>query len=479
MIEQESSARVYNPSPTLIKMHNDDRVVRGIIGPVGGGKSVGCTMELLSRSMRQRAWTDGVRRTRWAIVRNTFPELRSTTMKTVREWLPSEIFSVQSSYPITGTLSFRLPDGTSVLSEWVFIALDRPDDVKKLKSLEVTGVWMNEAIELTRDALDMALSRIGRYPPKLLGGHSWTGIILDTNAPSEDSWWYELFEQEKPAGYVCYQQPPAVLEQPDPLTGEMVWGMHPDAENINGLEDGFEYYARQIPGKSRSWIKVYLEAKYGDSLVGRPVFAGEFSVQNHISKETLRADRSLPVFIGFDWGLFPAAIFGQLDRFGSLTILRECAPETDVSLEAFVEDYITPTIMEHFQGCSFSGFGDPAGRGRSPLDKRTPFSVIQGFGIRCVPTFTNDFLPRRDAVAGFLNRRDGFLLSAAVSKLKRALLKDYHYEKMGGGGGEFKTKPEKNMASHVADALQYLCLGIRGMNRVVPVNRGGSDGQAW
>lgn len=472
-------ARVYNPTPTLTRFHNDDRLVRCVIGPVGGGKSVGCTMELLARSMRQHPHTDGVRRTRWAIVRNTFPELRSTTMKTVRDWLPSEIFSVQSSFPITGTLSFRLPDGTSVLSEWVFIALDRLEDVKKLKSLELTGAWMNEASELSRDSLDMVISRLGRYPSLMQGGHTWTGVILDSNAPSEDSWIYDIFETEKPAGYIIYKQPPAVLEQQDPITGNMVWTMHPDAENIGGLTDGFEYYARQIPGKSRQWIRVYLEAKYGDSLVGRPVFAGEFSVQNHISKEILRADRSLPVFIGFDWGLFPAAIFGQLDRFGSLTVLRECAPETDVSLEAFIEDYITPTIMENFQGCTFSGFGDPAGRGRSPIDKRTPFSVIQGFGIRCVATFTNDFLPRRDAVAGFLNRRDGFLLSAACPKLRRALIRDYHYERLQGGAGEFKVKPEKNMASHVADALQYLCLGIRGMNRSTMTHKGGSDGQAW
>lgn len=472
--------RTYNPTSTLTRFHNDDSLVRGIVGPVGSGKSVGCTMELLLRSIKQAPHTDGVRRTRWGIIRNAYPELRSTTMKTVADWLPDEIYSTNASFPITGTLSFLLGDGTRVQSEWIFIALDRPEDVKKLKSLELTGLWFNEASELSREILDMAMSRIPRYPPAMQGGASWSGIIMDTNAPSEDNWWFTLFEEEKPAGHVVYHQPPAVLKSTDPITNKTMWVGHPDAENVGGhVPLGYEYWLRQIPGKSAAWIQVFLEARYGESLIGKPVFSGEFSLTQHTSKEVLKPDRSLPVFIGFDWGLFPAAVFAQLDRFGSINILRECAPETDVSLEAFLEDYVTPTIMEHFGGCSFSAYGDPAGRGRSPIDKRTPFMVVQQAGIRCVPTFTNDFLPRRDSVASFLNRRDGFLLSFACPKLRKALQRDYHYAKKPGAQGEYKPKPEKNMASHVSDALQYLCLGIRGMNRVTMTNRGGSDGQPW
>jgi hypothetical protein len=471
--------RTYVPTATLLKFHNDNHHVRGVVGPFGSGKSVGCALELLLRSIKQRPHTDGVRRSRWGIIRNTFPELRSTTMKTVKDWLPDSVFTTLSSFPITGTLDFTLDDGTRVLSEWVFIAQDQPEDVKKLKSLELSGVWMNEASELTRETLDMAMSRIGRYPSMMQGGPDWSGIILDTNAPSEDSWWYELFEQEKPEGYAIFHQPPAVLSIADPLTGKPVWSGHPDAENIPNLKDGFDYYLRQIPGKSPAWINVFLLAKYGESLVGRPVFAGEFSLESHTTKELLKPDRSLPVLIGFDWGLYPAAVFGQLDRFGALAILYELSPDTDVSLESFLEDYLTPVIMEHFQGCTFAGYGDPAGRGRSQLDKRTPFTLVGQSGIRCTPVHTNDFLPRRDSVAGFLNRRDGFTLSSRCVKLRRALLKDYRYEKKPGGGGEFKTRPEKNMASHVADALQYLCLGIRSMNRIPVINRGGSDGQEW
>jgi hypothetical protein len=48
-----------------------------------------------------------------------------------------------------------LGDGTGLELEVLFLALDRPDDVKKLKSLELTGAWLNEASELEQAVLDM------------------------------------------------------------------------------------------------------------------------------------------------------------------------------------------------------------------------------------------------------------------------------------------------------------------------------------
>ena len=34
--------------------------------------------------------------------------------------------------------------------EVIFLALDRPEDVKKLLSLELTGIWINEAREIPK-----------------------------------------------------------------------------------------------------------------------------------------------------------------------------------------------------------------------------------------------------------------------------------------------------------------------------------------
>src|SRR6185295_20115814 len=95
-----------------------------------------------------------------------------------------------------------------------------------------------------------------------------------------------------------YHQPPAILENIDPVTNKATWTGHPDAENIKNLKDGYEYYLRQVPGKSKAWINVFLRAQYGESLIGKPVFGGEFVPTVHVSKEILKPDRTLPVIIG-------------------------------------------------------------------------------------------------------------------------------------------------------------------------------------
>ena len=73
---------MYNPSPTAVKFHNDDSFVRGVVAGVGTGKSVMMIQELVMRGFNQAPGADGVRRTRFGLVRSTYPRLRETTIKT-------------------------------------------------------------------------------------------------------------------------------------------------------------------------------------------------------------------------------------------------------------------------------------------------------------------------------------------------------------------------------------------------------------
>ena len=61
----------------------------------------------------------------------------------------------------------KLPDGTYAHVEFLFRALDKPDDIKKLLSLEVTGGWLNEAREIPKAIMDILIGRLGRYPRKV------------------------------------------------------------------------------------------------------------------------------------------------------------------------------------------------------------------------------------------------------------------------------------------------------------------------
>ena len=120
----------YTSSPTFTQFHQDKTsFVKYVSGPLGSGKSSACIMELLMRSLEQQPDETNTRRTRWAIVRNHYPELKSTTIKTYQEWIPDSIAPVVYTTPINSRLIQKLPDGTILDMEVMFVALDKPEDV--------------------------------------------------------------------------------------------------------------------------------------------------------------------------------------------------------------------------------------------------------------------------------------------------------------------------------------------------------------
>ena len=79
----------YKPDGEVLKdFLRGDHFVRGIRGPVGSGKSVACCVEIFRRACQQEPAKDGIRYTKWAVVRNTNPELRTTTIATWLQWFP-------------------------------------------------------------------------------------------------------------------------------------------------------------------------------------------------------------------------------------------------------------------------------------------------------------------------------------------------------------------------------------------------------
>ena len=176
----------YKPDCSVLKSFmKNDTFFRGIRGPVGSGKSVGCCVEVFRRALEQEKAPDGKRKSRSAIIRNTNPQLRTTTIKTWLDWFPENDWGKFTwSVPYTDNINKG-----EIELEVIFLALDRPEDVKKLLSLELTGIWINEAREIPKSIVDACSMRVGRYPSMRDGGPSWYGVICDTNPPDVDHWW--------------------------------------------------------------------------------------------------------------------------------------------------------------------------------------------------------------------------------------------------------------------------------------------------
>ena len=444
--EARDNIQTYIAEPTAVRFHASPARVRGVKGPIGTGKSVMCVAEILRLAAEQKPWVDGVRRSRGVAIRNSYPELKSTTIKTWQDWVPAEVTQTKFDAPIVSVVRFPLPDGTKVELEMLFLSMDKPKDVRKLKSLEVTFAWLNEASELPKFVLDMITGRIGRYPGKKMGGFARDCVIMDTNPPDDDHWWYELAEDEKPRGYEFFTQPPAVLE-----VGNGNWVINPKCENINGQPKGADYWLDQIPGKTRQWIRVFLQGFYGSVEDGSPVWP-EFNPDIHVSERPLAIYEGLPLLLGWDFGRTPACVVAQLSARGQLRILREFYAER-MGIREFASKVVRPYLRNHFDGMRVISFGDPSGAYPGDKDDTTCIDILGDLGIPTEPTHTNDFLPRQQAVADFmLSLTDGqpaLILDPSIKMVRKGMAGRYKYRRMQVPGEElYSDKPVKNKFSH-------------------------------
>jgi hypothetical protein len=387
------------------------------------------------------------------VIRNTYRELADTTARTWDEWFGSAgKWDHQDMIWVARSKTQE--------TEILFRALDRPDDVKKLLSLELTGAWVNEAREIPKSIIDALGDRVGRFPSQRDGGCTWRGIIMDTNAPDDDHWWFRLAEEERPAEYDFFRQPGGLIER----DGKFI--PNPEAENLNNLEK--DYYPIRMSGKSADHIRVYYCAQYGFTQDGKPVIP-EYVDDLHCAKDPIPAVPGIPIRVGIDWGLTPAAIFGQRLSSGRWIALHEVVTE-NTGAQRFGQ-LVTAHINEHFPGHMFEIFhGDPAGMSGAQTDERTVFEVfneamrVAGSPMRADPAPSNDPVLRHGGLGACLSRivdgKPGLLVSPTCRVLRKGLAGGYCYRRVQVSGEErYTDKPDKNKYSHPVEALEYMLIG--------------------
>jgi hypothetical protein len=437
---------IYKAGRTASFFHLSDHRVRGLMGPLGSGKSTACCGEVMARAVRQPVDSTGKRRVRCAVIRNTYRELADSTIRTWLDWFPEEYFGRFHRGENTHEIRVLLPDGTPLELDVVFRALDKPADVKKLLSVEYTFAWVNEAREVPKVIIDMLFDRIGRFPSyrdeqiKAAGGY-WSGIMMDTNPPDEDHWWYRIFETERPESWRLFRQPS---------------GRSREAENLDNLRPG---YYQDSGGRSPEWIKVYYDGEYGFVSDGRPVYS-EFTDSFHVTDWAVPLP-STRIRVGLDFGLTPAAAFVQQDMHGRYRCIDELVSD-NMGISRFAE-LLNQKIQAEYRGFEFSFHGDPAGDQRVQTDEETPFRILRAKGINAHPARTNDFNMRREAVAEplmkIIDGRPGLAIHPKCRQLRKGMAGKYCYRRVQIVGDErFHDKPDKGMYSHVCEALQYVML---------------------
>jgi hypothetical protein len=452
----------FDAPPVVSEFMQAKDFTRFILGPVGSGKTTGVLMEVMRRCAEQTPGPDGIRRTRWAIVRNTLSQLKQTVLRDIETWL--------------GQIAhYRVSDNMVVVqvgdiySEWFLIPLSEPEDQKRLLSMQLTGIWINEFIELIPDLVPAMAGRVGRFPSKAMGGPTWFGIVGDSNMPNVGSEWHRLLDVETPKDWSVFIQP---------------GGMEPDAENIQNLPGGREYYERLERQHSKAWVKRYVHAKFGDDPDGTAVFRETFAWKTHVApgkriREILDREGNpvgwecqggltpIPgkmIIVGQDFGRNPCSAICQLDHTGRFLVLDEVV-STDMGLELHLKTRLRPKLMDaRYAGMNIIVVGDPSGAYKGQLTEDTCFDLLEREGFIGQPASTNEIDKRLRAVDSLLLQnvagRPGFLIDEArCPTLIRALNGLYRYGKT--KTGQIKPLPEKtNPWSDLADALQYAALTV-------------------
>lgn len=419
-------------------------------------------MELMRRAREQkpspkislpnRPLTKGTASTRWAVVRNTYRELKDTTLKTWLDWWTESSFGAFKYGDMEHPIIMKHPDGHWIDMLVQFRALDRPNDVRKVLSLEITGAWVNEAREIPFGIVAGLDDRIDRYPAVVDGGPTWSGLILDTNSPDDDHWWYRLAEEDKPEGWDFFTQPGGLIE-----TGAE-FEPNPEAENLEHLAKDF--YKIRAQGKRKDHVRVYYCNRYGFVQEGKPVYP-EYADDVHCPG-TIEPIKSVPLYVGLDFGLTPAALFCQQTITGRWIWVDELVTE-DMGATRFAE-LLGPRLRGQYQGFDIRIFGDPAGVDRVQTDEKTVFSILEKHGIIALPAPTQDTVIRRDALANPMTRmidgKPGFLISDKCKVARKGLAGGYALRRLQVAGEErYHEKPDKNRFSHVIEAGQYAMCG--------------------
>jgi hypothetical protein len=435
----------YIPPPTVDRFMRSNSRIRVIVGPLGSGKSMGSIMELIRKSSMQHAY-NGVRSTKWAIIRNTGQQLRQTVLADIREYLSPIIhYYVTDS---TVQIRAKLPDGTFMHTDWLLIPLDTKEDVRRLLSLQLTGAWINELREVPFDIIRPLLGRTGRYPSKAHGGATWRGIIADTNPWDVDSSYHDRCVLNPHKAWELFHQPS---------------GIGPDAENIANLPDG--YYDDLMDGKDIEWSQVHVESQWGVSNAGQAVFRKTFHAPTHVRDMQVRVNPHKPLMVGLDFGRTPCAVIGQSDAYGRAIIMKEVVTE-GMGLIQMLREHLKPVLLSPpFVGHRVFVVGDPAGRQKSQATEKALFDDLKDEGFIAYPAATNDIDKRLTAVEKLFQNtivgEPGIQINrAGCPTLIQALGNKYRYRKR--KDGQYDDVPEKlHPWSDVCDGLQYFCLGMQ------------------
>lgn len=476
--------RLNSPGPIASAFLQSRAFIKGIIGPVGSGK----TLSALQAGLRVGAIQGGrkdergvlVRTGRVGVIRESYPNIEANTLKSWFNIVPEEEgrFSWKAPYvhAFKKVLRRDREDGRpiEVLNmEMEFRAIGDRSVEEVTRGWEVNAVVIDEFDLQPPELVSFLSGRVGRFSnldPSLVVDPQ---IICSLNMPYIDNHAYRMLV-ERDLGELDPEQDPdlAAALEGRPLLECFIQpgGRDPAAENLHNLRGGRGYYALQVAANKQrpGYVDRMVDNKPVPMQFGQPVNP-KFNYSRHV--RALEFDPRRKLIVPMDQGLFAAAVAMQRTPMGQIRTLRECVfmREDGKALEkigptAFGQA-VRAMLGEHFPDLRpemLRFVADPAAfaagdRADNEHDWILAVQKALGSKIRIHRAKSNSPQLRNEAIWKAQLEDDGYAVDPSCKHLIRGHLGGYHYAKAERTEGEIKGHLviADTIYTHVCDAEQY------------------------
>lgn len=484
--------RMKSPGPVADAFLRSRGFIVGCVGPVGSGKTMAALQKGLRLAAQQLgvARADGVivRKARIGVIRESYPSLQSTTLKSWFRIVPED----------TGTFSWKAPfthKFTKVLKregnqrdgrvlevlecEFEFRAIGDLSVEEACRGWEINAVIIDEADLQPANLVPFLTGRVGRFSdldPSLVVDPQ---IILVLNMPDIDNHIYHLLFDETADALGLTDDEAAILKETlgdRPLIDRHVQpgGREPDAENLHNLPGGRGYYVLQVAANRATpgYVDRMVDNKPVPIQHGQPVNAN-FAYTTHV--RPIEWDPRRKLIVGVDQGLFAAAVALQRDWTNAVRTLAEVVNTTrnergqvqllKVGPTAFAKR-VKQMLTDKFPGITpdmIRVVADPAAfaaNDRADQEHDWLLAFQKELGLKVHRAKSNSAGLRNQAIWSALDVRDGYMVDPACRHLIKGHSGGYRYAKAEMGTGEVRSSPEiaDTIYTHVCDAEQYAAL---------------------
>lgn len=385
-------------APTLRRAAISKKPVRIVWGPVESGKTVWSLLQLYEIACTIPRCFDGIRRSRFLIVRSTEGELERGIMRTFKDMFPEDDWgSIEGSMPAIARLKFL-----DVEAEFEFFAFEDDSEkvLKKLRSTEYTAALINEAQYTPLRLVHAIRQRCGRYPRKIDCPQfdRKKRLVMDMNAPRTAAHWLlymagitpipadmptdERHQYILPDDWDIFIQPGSVIPLRDESGNVYNFKINPEAENMP-YQDPDAILAMCRSGNLDDILRDYANKVIivKDGTPRYPLFKRDW----HVAKQKIEPVKGAPIILSADPGLTGGAVFQQKIN-GQWRAIRELNAYKDRSIrgaKAFGQRMIDILKQEFpwYQESGVSCWGDPYGSWGTTEENATFFNTWRELGL--------------------------------------------------------------------------------------------------